>query len=201
MVIFNFKPTSPLNTPIARVLNAIIIIPFALLFSVTSFTLKIDASILLPVAYVLFSVGGGINVILNRNNWIEFDQAEVKRKESFILSYCGLAFIFSFAISVLALKAIECYNNGEPIFLHVIIILYLAFNQINICSLFNFGEYFENRLSAYDCDKNSLLKIEKNIIKDILKKDHHIDLDELLDEVEGWRDAYNEEIKRLKREH
>lgn len=178
MKLYNFNRDSILNTALARIINAVVLFSLLLILFCTTFHWNIktiEGDVLFcAILYIIASTTSGISVVLRKNKWCEIDKEEAKRKESFIMSYCALSILFTVLIAITLLLTIRCYNNGEPgIVWYVSILVYLLFNRLNICSLFNFDKYFDNRLPHYDCK-------DIDIIKHILARDHKIYLDELM---------------------
>jgi hypothetical protein len=154
-----------------------------------SFSLKFDDGwVALLLFYIVFSVGLSLSTILNRNKWFEFDRHEADNKESFIFSYCFCSFVLAAHIGVLAMEAVESYQNGGMPYVYIILIVYLGFNKLNICSLFNFDDHFDKLFPLYECNVRELPEwkirdIERDVAKYVMRRDFNIDIDEL----ERWK--------------
>lgn len=182
MVIYNFKHNSILNTTLARVINGIVLSVLLLLWFCTTFHWNIRAingsAIAIMIAYVLLSTINSIEVILRKNKWCVIDKKESERKQNFIIYYCCLSFFFTTLIAIATALAIRCvyYHDAQGILWYIGIIAYLVFNRFNICSLFK----LENSLPLYDCS-------DLDMIKHVLARDYHMNLDELLWELRRYK--------------
>ena len=104
MEIWNFKQESMLNSAWARVLNCIIAVPLALIYiSDESLHISINGAVLL---YAIFSTALSINYILSQNKWFEFDKEEMRRKESFMLTYSCISFILATIIGAVVIACL-----------------------------------------------------------------------------------------------
>ena len=192
MMVFNFNPKSIFNNVWARTINAILLVINVFLWSGWAFTIydicMEDALLLL--SYVVLSTLWGIDEILHKNKWFEFDKKEAKRKEWFIVFYCCVSFLLALMIGTLVVCAVESYKNGGEYYWFALMALYFGFNKINICSLYNFNNFIENQLPWYSCNKKDAKDVrdaELEVIKYILQRDYNIDLDELYEELRIWR--------------
>ena len=193
MKLYIFNRDSLLNTALIRIINAIILFFLLSMWSVSTFHWDIKTiegyTICLAIVYVIASTINSMLIILGRNKWCEIDRKEVKRKEDFMVSYCALSIFFTILIAITAVLTIKCYNNGGcGIVWYISILVYLLINRLNICSLFNFNDYFDNRLPYYDCE-------DIDMIKHILARDHFIYLDDLI-----WDSRRYKDFKKEKRE-
>lgn len=191
MKLYNFNRNSILNTALVRIINAVIFCSLLLMWFSSTFHWNIKTieghTLCIAVIYVIVSTINSISIIWGRNKWCEIDKKEAKRKESFIISYCALSILFTILIAITALLLIKCHNNGgSGIVWRISTLVYLLFNRLNICSLFNFNDYFGKKLPYYNCE-------DLDIIKHVLARDHFIYLDELIWDSRRFRGIEKEE--------
>ena len=193
MVIFNFNPKSIFNNAWVRVINIIILSINVFLWSWMAFGVYegiYAETSLIVLLYASFSTCWGIDEILHKNKWFEFDKKEAKRKEWFIVFYCCVSFLLALMIGTLVVCAFESYKNEGEYYWFALMALYFGFNKINICSLYNFNNFIENQLPWYSCnikDAKDVRDAELEVIKYLLQRDYDIDLDELYEELRIWR--------------
>lgn len=183
MVLYNYKYDSVLNTTLARIINGVLLFGLLVLWVSTAFHWNIKtiegSTLAIMFAYILASTYIGVSIVLNRNKWCVIDQSEDKRKESFIIIYCCLSFFLATLIAIASafvISWIKDGTNGVLLYINIAIIVYLIFNKINICSLFK----LEEMMPLYDCS-------DLDMIKHILARDYHIDLDEVLWDSKRFR--------------
>lgn len=193
MVLYNYKYNSILNSTIARLLNGIVLFPLLIGWSCTTFHLNITTidgnTILLMLLYTIVSTSFGVWTILSKNRWCVIDKKESERKQSFIVYYCCISFCLATLIAITSALAIRCYmNGGQVMWYYIATIAYLGFNKLNLCSLYNFNNFFEELFPLYDCDDLAM-------IKHVLARDYEIYLDDLIWDARRFR-----ELQKNKRE-
>lgn len=191
MKIYNYKPDSLLNSKLARVFNSIIMGLILFIFAFNTFHVEINKiegmALAIIIIYTIGSTLLGLSHILSQNKWYGVDKKEESKKESFIMRYCFVSSILSFIIALAVALAIYVYNISYNYdWVLIFIIGYLIFNRFNICSLYNYNNFFEETFPLYDCD-------DLDMIKYVLQRDHYIELDYIRHELKKYREKEQKE--------